>query len=64
MVIALTSITEVVGSIPSWNSEIFSVVPSPVAKQVIAPKPGAEMAYGEQMKRAIYFNIMARLYTY
>ena len=28
-----TSIMEVVGSIPTWNNEMFFVVPSPVAKQ-------------------------------
>ena len=29
-----TSITEVVGSIPAWDSDFFSVVLSPVAKQL------------------------------
>ena len=28
-----SGITVVVGSIPTWNSEIFSLVSSPVAKQ-------------------------------
>jgi len=27
-----TGVTEVVGSIPTWNSEIFSAVAQPVAK--------------------------------
>ena len=28
-----SGVTEVVGSIPTWNYEIFSIVPPPVAKQ-------------------------------
>lgn len=28
-----TGVTEVVGSIPTWNSEVSSIVPSSVAKQ-------------------------------
>ena len=28
-----TGVTEVIGSIPTWNSEISSIVPSSVAKQ-------------------------------
>lgn len=28
-----TDVTKVVGSIPNWNSQIFSVVPSPVSKK-------------------------------
>ena len=30
----LTGVTEVVGSIPAWDSDFFSVVLSPVAKQL------------------------------
>ena len=34
----LTGVTEVVGSIPAWDSDFFSVVLSPVAKQLAYSK--------------------------